>query len=62
MTKIKYIYNVYVFWKKENSHLTCDLPDPRLVKFKHSLFKNKTEQEVGGIIIQQIFTYNVLEV
>jgi len=47
--------------KKDNLHLTCDLPDPRLVKFKHSLFKNKTEQEIGSIIIQQISTLGDLK-
>ena len=30
------------------------LPDPKLVVFKHSLHKNKTENEIGTIIIQQI--------
>lgn len=40
--------------EKKIDNVSSSLPDPRLVKFKHSLFKNKTEQEIGGIIIQQI--------
>ena len=48
--------------KKDNLYLSSSgLPDPRLVKFKHSLFKNKTEQEIGGIIIQQISTLGDLK-
>ena len=30
------------------------LPDPKLVVFKHSLHKNKTEAEIGSLVIQQI--------
>jgi hypothetical protein len=30
------------------------LPDPKLVVFKHSLYKHKTEQEIGTLIIQEI--------
>lgn len=31
-----------------------DLPNPKLVVFKHSLHKHKTEAEVGSCVIQQI--------
>ena len=38
-----------------------DLPDPKLVVFKHSLYKHKTEQEIGVFIIQQIETLGELK-
>jgi len=31
-----------------------ELPNPKLVVFKHSLHKHKTEAEVGSVVIQQI--------
>ena len=31
-----------------------ELPNPKLVVFKHSLHKHKTEAEVGSVLIQQI--------
>ena len=34
--------------------MSSGLPDPKLVVFKHSLHKNKTEHEIGSVIIQQI--------
>ena len=38
-----------------------DLPDPKLVVFKHSLYKHKTEQEIGVLIIKQIATLGELK-
>jgi len=31
-----------------------ELPNPKLVVFKHSLHKHKTEAEVGSVVIKQI--------